>query len=128
MSVSRVITERLIFVSLLLCCVFAQACSTETMPTDPIDPQPTSGSLELTIEETGPRPALAVIDADGSGLTRLHPVNTTPLQTTGRPNWSPTQIAYVGGASSNRIWIVEFDDSAFGEAFAYRFGSAPSWR
>jgi Tol biopolymer transport system component len=77
-----------------------------------------------------PASALAVIDADGSGLTRLHPINTTPLQRTGSPSWSPdgTLIAYVGGAHSNRIWIVEFDGSAFGETFPYRFGTAPSWR
>lgn len=77
-----------------------------------------------------PASALAVIHADGSGLTRLHPVNTTPLQRTGSPSWSPdgTLIAYLGGDFSNRIWIVEFVGSAFGEAFPYRFGTAPSWR
>jgi hypothetical protein len=72
---------------------------------------------------------LAVIGADGSGLTRLHPGNTNPQQGSRSPSWSPdgSQIAYASGIG-NRIWIVEFDGSAFGEAFPYRFGSAPSWR
>jgi Tol biopolymer transport system component len=82
----------------------------------------TVGSGSLTTD-------LAVVGANGSGLTRLHPGNTNPQQRSGSPNWSPdgSQIAYASGMG-NRIWIVEFDGSAFGEAFPYRFGSAPSWR
>jgi Tol biopolymer transport system component len=54
----------------------------------------------------------------------------TPAQTSQSPSWSPdgSQITYASGLSSNRLWIVEFDGSGFGEAFPYRFGSAPSWR
>src|SRR5688500_3886647 len=60
MYVHRLATERLLPLSLLLFGLFVQACSTETTPTAPIEPQPTSGSLEVTIEETGARP-----DTDG---------------------------------------------------------------
>ena len=78
-----------------------------------------------------PHPDLAVARADGSGLIRLHPGGLTSQQQASRgPTWSPdgSQIAYSGGSPGNRIWIVEFDGSAFGEAFPYRFGTAPSWR
>jgi Tol biopolymer transport system component len=73
---------------------------------------------------------LAVIRADGSGLTRLHPGTMTPAQASRSPSWSPdgSLIAYTGGAAANRLWIVEFDGSDFREAFPYRFGTAPSWR
>lgn len=73
---------------------------------------------------------VAVIGADGSGLTRLHPVPTSPALPSRSPSWSPdgSLIAYTGGTAGNRIWIVEFDGGAFGEAFPFRFGSAPSWR
>ncbi|HET6362217.1 MAG TPA: hypothetical protein VFH11_09170 [Gemmatimonadota bacterium] len=74
-------------------------------------------------------PDLAVIGADGSGLTTLHGA-PTPGQSSRSPSWSPdgSQIAYAGGQSSNRIWIVGFEGGAFGEPFPFRFGSAPSWR
>ncbi len=74
---------------------------------------------------------IAVVRADGSGLIRLHPggVNSDEQAARG-PVWSPdgSQIAYSGGSRGNRIWIVDIGGSAFGEAFPYRFGSAPSWR
>ena len=75
-------------------------------------------------------PDVAVIDADGSGFTRLHPVPTSLALPSRSPSWSPdgSLIAYTGGTAGNRIWIVEFDDGSFGEAFPFRFGSAPSWR
>jgi Tol biopolymer transport system component len=75
-------------------------------------------------------PDVAVIDADGSGFTRLHPVPTSPALPSRSPSWSPdgSLIAYTGGAAGNRIWFVEFDGDSFGEAFPFRFGSAPSWR
>jgi len=61
MRVSRSRMNWIRSTSLGLACVLVQMCSTETTtPTDPIEPQPTSGALELTIEETGPRP-----DTDG---------------------------------------------------------------
>lgn len=74
---------------------------------------------------------IAVVRADGSGLVQLHPGGVISDQQASRgPIWSPdgSQIAYSGGSRGNRIWIVDFDGSAFGEAFPYRFGSAPSWR
>ena len=73
---------------------------------------------------------VAVIGADGSGVTRLHPVPTSPALPSRSPSWSPdgSLIAYTGGMAGNRIWIVEFDGGSFGEAFPFRFGSAPSWR
>jgi hypothetical protein len=75
-------------------------------------------------------PDVAVVRADGSGFTRLHPLPTNPPLPARSPNWSPdgSLIAYVGGAAGNRIWFVEFDGGSFGEAFPFRFGSAPSWR
>ena len=75
-------------------------------------------------------PDLAVVGADGSGYTQLHPGARAPEQTSQSPSWSPdgSQIAYSGGRTGDRIWIVEFGGSAFGEAFPYRLGSAPSWR
>ena len=78
-----------------------------------------------------PLPDLAVVRSDGSGLVRLHPSGVTSQQQASRsPIWSPdgSQIAYTGGTSVQRIWIVDFEGSAFGEAFPYHFGTAPSWR
>jgi hypothetical protein len=76
-----------------------------------------------------PHPDLAVVRADGSGIIRLHPGGVvSPQEASQGPTWSPdgSQIAYSGGLTG-RIWIVDFD-GAFGDAFLFRFGSAPSWR
>ncbi|HET6363138.1 MAG TPA: hypothetical protein VFH11_13940 [Gemmatimonadota bacterium] len=76
-------------------------------------------------------PDIAVVRTDGSGFVRLHPPGVISDQQASRgPVWSPdgSQIAYSGGRTGSRIWIVDISGSAFGEAFPYRFGSAPSWR
>ncbi|HET7693573.1 MAG TPA: hypothetical protein VFM44_10845 [Gemmatimonadota bacterium] len=78
-----------------------------------------------------PYPDLAVVRADGSGVVRLNPAGVISQQQSSRqPIWSPdgSQIAFTGGSSVIRIWIVDFDGIAFGEPFAYRSGGAPSWR
>jgi Tol biopolymer transport system component len=73
---------------------------------------------------------LAVIGADGSGLTTLHALDTTSQLGLSSPSWSPdgSQIAYASGSRGNRIWIVDFDGGVFGEPYLFRFGSAPSWK
>jgi hypothetical protein len=79
----------------------------------------------------GPNPELAVVRADGTGRSRLQAAPSTGLLEGSRnPSWSPdgAQIAFTGGASGTRIWIVDFLAGAFGEPFPYRFGRAPSWR
>lgn len=75
-------------------------------------------------------PDLAVIRADGSGFTRLHPASMRSAETSQLPTWSPdgSLIAYVTGLSGNRIWMVSFDGTGFGEPFPFLFGAVPSWR
>ena len=78
-----------------------------------------------------PHPDVAVIRAYGSGLIRLHPDGVTLAQQASRgPTWSPdgSQIAYSGGSTMTRIWLVDFEAGDFGEPFPFRFGRAPSWR
>ncbi|HET7693572.1 MAG TPA: hypothetical protein VFM44_10840 [Gemmatimonadota bacterium] len=60
--------------SMLVVCLAGTGCSTDRAPTDPLEPQPTSGAIQITIEETGGRP-----DTDGYDLAITLATEAVPL-------------------------------------------------
>lgn len=86
---TRSIMTKVPSISSVLAFVVALACSTETTPQGPAEPEPaTSGALELTVEVTGTRP-----DADGYDVSISLATQAVPLVRPVEPGGGTLQIS-----------------------------------